>query len=46
MKRQRNMSQMTKQDNTPEREPNKMEISNLPEFKVLVIRMLNELRKE
>ena len=45
MKRQRNMSQMTKQGKTPEKELNKMETSNLldAEFKTLVMRMLKEL---
>ena len=46
MKRQRNMAQLKEQIKTPEKELNKMEISNLPdaESKTLVIRMLNELR--
>ena len=46
MRRQRNMAQMKEHNKTPEKEPNKMETSNLrdPEFKTLVIRMLNELR--
>ena len=45
MRRQRSMSQMKKLNRTPEKEPNKMEISNLldAECKTLVIRMLNEL---
>ena len=45
MRRQRNMAQMKEQNKTPEKELNKMEISNLsdPEFKTLVIRMLKEL---
>ena len=45
MRRQRNMAQMKEQIKTPERELNKMEISNLSdaEFKILVIRMLKEL---
>ena len=45
MRRQRNMVQMKEQNKTPERELNKMEISNLSdaEFKTLVIRMLQEL---
>ena len=44
MRRQRNMSQMKEQNKTPEKELNKMEISNLSdaEFKTLVIRMLQE----
>ena len=45
MRRQRNMAQMKEQSKTPEKELNKMEISNLSdvEFKTLVIRMLKEL---
>ena len=45
MRRQINMAQMKEQNNTPEKELNKMEISNLSdaEFKILVIRMLEEL---
>ena len=45
MRRQRNMAQMKGQNETPEKELNKMEISNLSdaEFKTLVIRMLKEL---
>ena len=48
MRRQRNMAQMKKQIKTPERELNKMEISNLSdaEFKTLIIRMLKELKRE
>ena len=44
-RRQRNMAQMTQQKKTPEKELNKMEISNLSngEFKTLVIRMLKKL---
>ena len=45
MRRQRNMAQMKEQIKTPEKELNKMEISNLSEFKTLVIRMLKELRE-
>ena len=46
MRRQRNMVQMKEQIETPEKELNKMEISNLSdaELKTLVIRMLKELR--
>ena len=42
MKRQRNIAQMKEQCKTPEKELNKMEISNLSdaEFKTLAIRML------
>ena len=45
MRRQRNMTQIKEQNNTSERELNKMEMSNLldAEFKTLLIRMLNEL---
>ena len=45
MKRQRNMAQMKEQNNTPENQLNKMEISSLSsaEFKTLVSRMLNEI---
>ena len=47
MKRQRNIAQMKEQNKSPEKELNKMEISNLSdaEFKTLVIRMLKELSK-
>ena len=45
MRRQRSMSQMKKLNRNTEKEPNKMETSNLldAECKTLVIRMLNEL---
>ena len=48
MRRQRNMAQMKEQIKTPEKELNKMEISNLSdvEFKILVIRMLKELSED
>ena len=48
MKRQRNTAQMKEQNKTPEKELNKMEISNLSdaEFKTLVIRMLKELSED
>ena len=48
MRTQRNMGQMKEQIKTPEREQNKMEISNLSdaEFKTLVIRMLKELSED
>ena len=47
MRRLRKMAQMKEQVKTPEKELNKMEISNLSdaEFKTLVIRMLKELSK-
>ena len=46
MRKQRNMPQMKQQEKTPENKLNEMEASNLPEteFKIMVIRMLNELR--
>ena len=42
------MAQMKEQIKTPEKELNKMEISNLSdaEFKILVIRMLKELSED
>ena len=48
MKRQRNRAQMKEQIKTPEKQLNKMEISNLSdaEFKTLVIRMLKELSED
>ena len=48
MGRQRNMVQMKERIKTPEKELNRMKISNLSdaEFKTLVIRMLRELSKD
>ena len=49
MRRQRNMTQMKEQIKTPEKDLNKVEISNLPpdaEFKTLIIRMLKELSED
>ena len=48
MRRQRNMSQMKEQIKTPEKELNKMGMSNLSkaEFQTLVIRMLKELSED
>ena len=48
MRRQRDMAQMKEQIKTPEKELNKMEISNLSdvEFKTPVIRMLRELGED
>ena len=45
MRKQRNMTQMKQQEKTPENKLNEMEASNLPEteFRIMVIRMLNEL---
>ena len=44
MRRQRNIAQMKEENKTPEKELDKMEISNLSEayFKTLVSRMLKE----
>ena len=48
MRRQRNMAQMKRQIKTPEKELNKMEISNLSdaESKTLFIKMLKELSED
>ena len=48
MRRQRNMAQMKEQIKTPEKELNKMEISNLSdaELKTLVMRRLKELSED
>ena len=48
MRRQRNMAQMKEQIITPEKELNKIEISNLSdaEFKTLVGRMFKELSED
>ena len=48
MRRQRNMTQMKEQIKTPEKEVNKMEISNLSdaEFKTLFIRMFKEISED
>ena len=48
MRRQRIMAQMKEQIKTPEKELNKMEISNLldAQFKTLVVRILKELSED
>ena len=48
MRKQRNMAQMKEQIKIPEKELNKMEISNLSdaEFKILVIRLRKELSED
>ena len=48
MRRQRNMVQMKEQIKTPEKELNKMDISNLSdaESKTLVMRVLKELSED
>ena len=45
MRRQRHMAQMKEENKTPQKELNKMEISNLSdaEFKTLIVRMVKEL---
>ena len=42
------MSQMKKQDKTPEEPLNKLEISNLHEkdFRVMIVKMIQDLRKK
>ena len=47
MRRQRNTPQMKQQEKTPKNELNDMEANNLPktEFKIMVIRMLKELKR-
>ena len=48
MRKQKNMAQMKEQIRSPEKELNKMKISNLSdaEFKTLVIRRLKELSED
>ena len=48
MRRKRNMAQMKEQIKTPEKELNKMEITNISdaEFKTMFIRMLKELSED
>ena len=48
MRIQRNAAQMREQNKTPEKELNKMEMSNISdtELKTLVVRMLKELSKD
>ena len=48
LERQKNMAQMKEHIKTPEKELNKMEISNLShaEFKILAVRMLKELSED
>ena len=47
MKKQKVMSQMKGQDKTPEKQLNKVEISNLPEegFRIMIAKMVQDLRK-
>ena len=48
MGRQRNRPQMKEQESSPEEELNKMDVSNLSdiEFKVMIIRTLNSMKKD
>ena len=51
MRRQRNMAQMKEQNKTPEKELNKMEVSNLTgtesiRFKPVILKMLKELSED
>lgn len=45
---QKNIFQIKGQDKTPRKDPNKMEVSNIPDkdFKIIVIKMLTELGKK
>ena len=47
MKMQRVMSQMKGQDKIPEKQPNEVEISKLPEnnFRIMIVKMIQDLRK-
>ena len=47
MKRQRAMYQMKKQDKTPEKQLNEVEIGNLPEkeFRKMIVKMIQDIRK-
>ena len=47
MKRQRAIYQMKKQDKTPEKQLNEVEIDNLPEkeFRIMIVKMIRDLGK-
>ena len=47
MKRQRVMDQMKKQDKTPEKQLNEVEIGNIPEkeFIIMIVKMIQDLGK-
>ena len=47
MKRQRAVYQMKEQDKTPEKQPNEVEIGNLPEkeFRIMIVKMIQDLGK-
>ena len=46
MRRPRNMTQVKEQIKTPEKELNEVEISNLSEFKTLIIKMIKEISED
>ena len=47
MKRQRAMYQMKEQDKSPDKQPNEVEIGNIPEkeFRIMRVKMIQDLRK-
>ena len=47
MKKQKVMSQMKRQDKTPEKQLNEVEISNFPgkEFRIMIVNMIQDLGK-
>ena len=47
MKKQKVLSQMKGQDKIPEKQPNEVEISKLPEnnFRIMIVKMIQDLRK-
>ena len=47
MKRQNVISQMKRQDKTPEKQLNEVDIGNLPEkeFRIMIVRMIQDLGK-
>ena len=47
MKRQMTMYQMKKQDKTPEKQLNEVEIGNLPDkdFRIMIVKMIQDLGK-
>ena len=47
MKKQNVMSQMKRQDKTPEKQQNEVEIRNLPkkEFRIMIVEIIQDLRE-
>ena len=47
MKKQKVMSQTKGQDKTPEKQPNEVEIGNLPEkeLRIMIVKMIQDLRE-